>query len=358
MRVLQLIDSLRPGGAEKMAVTYANALVGQVNGSYLCCSRKEGMLKESLHPEVEYLFLNKKSSLDLKAILKLRNFIKSKEISIVHAHSTSFFLAGCLKFTGLKFKLVWHDHYGESELLKERNYKVLKLFSRLFSGIISVNTKLKKWAEQHLECRNVVEIKNFIPESSSKLNSGLKLKGKEDEFKIICVANLRPQKDHFNLIKAFESLNTDLPGSLHLIGENPETQYSNSILKAIKDSPSKENIYYYGAQAKILSLLHQADLGILSSRSEGLPVALLEYGMAGLPVICTNVGKCAEVLGQNGRIVGANDPKALADGIRFYLENKEKMKLDAEKFRISVMENYSHKVVIKKILGFYYNLEQ
>ena len=62
MRVLQLIDSLRPGGAEKMAMTYANALVGQVEGSYLCCSRMEGMLKESLLPEVGYLFLNKKAA--------------------------------------------------------------------------------------------------------------------------------------------------------------------------------------------------------------------------------------------------------------------------------------------------------
>jgi len=341
-----------------MAVTYANALVGQLEESYLCCSRMEGMLKESLMPEVEYLFLNKKSSLDLKAILKLRSFIKSRQIELVHAHSTSFFLAGCLKFTGLKFKLVWHDHYGESELLKERNYKVLKIFSGLFSGIISVNTKLKEWAEQNLECRNVVEIKNFIPESISEINPGIKLKGKEDEFKIICVANLRPQKDHLNLIKAFESLSVDLAGSLHLIGEDSKTQYSNSILNHIKVSPQKENIYYYGAQAEILSLLHQADLGILSSRSEGLPVALLEYGMAGLPVICTNVGKCAEVLGQNGRIVGANDPKALANVILFYAGNKEKMKLDAENFRVSVMENYSQQAVIKKILELYYNLEQ
>jgi glycosyltransferase involved in cell wall biosynthesis len=84
----------------------------------------------------------------------------------------------------------------------------------------------------------------------------------------------------------------------------------------------------------------------------------LEYGMAGLPVICTNVGKCVEVLGKNGRIVEANDPKALANEILFYLENKEKMKLDAKNFGVSVMENYSQKAVIKKILGFYYNLKQ
>jgi len=341
-----------------MAVTYANALVGQVEGSYLCCSRREGMLKTGLLPEVEYLFLNKKSSLDLNALLKLRNFIKSKQISIVHAHSTSFFLAGLLKLTGLKFKLVWHDHYGESELLQERDFKVLRIFSHLFSGIISVNTKLKEWAEEHLECRKVVEIKNFIPESTSGINSGIRLKGKDGEFKIICVANLRPQKDHLNLIKAFESLSTDFSGSLHLIGEDPGTQASNLILKAIKDSPSKEKIHYYGAQTEILSLLQQADLGILSSRSEGLPVALLEYGMAGLPVVCTNVGQCAVVLRENGRIVEAKDPKALANGILFYLENKGKRKLDAENFRIEVLGNYSQHAVIKNITEFYNNLEQ
>lgn len=339
-----------------MAVTYANALVGQVEGSYLCCSRMEGMLKESLLTQVEYLFLNKKRSLDIKAILKLRKFIKSRQIEVVHAHSTSFFLAGLLKFTGLKFKLVWHDHYGESDLLKERNYKVLKFFSRFFSGIISVNTKLKKWAEQNLECSNVNEINNFTLKSTLETNSRIKLKGKEDEFKIICVANLRPQKDHFNLMNAFESLNVDLLLSLHLIGENPETQYSNSILKSIKDSPLKENIYYYGAQAEILSLLLQANLGILSSRSEGLPVALLEYGMAGLPVICTNVGKCATVLGKNGIIVESNDPKALANGILFYIKNREKMKLDAENFRVNLVKNYSQEVVIEKIMRFYNNL--
>lgn len=356
MRVLQLIDSLRPGGAEKMAVTYANALVGQVNGSYLCCTRMEGMLKQQLKPEVGYLFLNKKSSLDLKSLLKLRDFIKSNQISIVHAHSTSFFLAGCLKFTGLKFKLVWQDHYGESELLKEREHKVLSIFSRLFSGIVSVNSQLKKWAERHLECRNVVEIKNFIPESIPVINSGMRLKGKEDDFKIICVANFRPQKDHLNLIKAFESLSADLPGSLHLIGANFEDRYSGSVLNAIKGSPSSDRIFYYGEQSEISGLLAQANLGILASRSEGLPVALLEYGMAGLSVIVTEVGQCREVVGDFGLLVPPNDPVALAEAITFYFKNTEKRRKDAFEFQQNILKNYSEKSVLSTLTEFYKKL--
>src|SRR5690606_14684968 len=110
------------------------------------------------------------------------------------------------------------------------------------------------------------------------------LKGGKDDFKIICVANLRPQKDHLNLLKAFEMLEPDLKVSLHLIGEDPGTEYSTSLRKSIENSPVKLKIFFYGIQSDIIHLLKQADLGVLSSRSEGLPLALLEYGMAGLPV--------------------------------------------------------------------------
>jgi glycosyltransferase involved in cell wall biosynthesis len=316
----------------------------------------EGLLKQQLKPEVGYLFLNRKSSLDLKAILKLRDFIKSNQISIVHAHSTSFFLAGCLKFTGLKFKLVWHDHYGESELLKERDYKVLKIFSPLFNGIISVNTKLKKWAEQHLECRKVVEIKNFIPATTSEIISGIRLKGKKGGFRIICVANLRPQKDHLNLIKAFESLSTDLPGSLHLIGANFEDRYSGSVLNAIKDSPVSDRIFYYGEQSEISGLLAQANLGILASRSEGLPVALLEYGMAGLPVVCTRVGQCEQVIGEFGLLVPPNDHEVLAEAISSYFKTPERRQKDAFEFQQNIVKNYSEKSVLSKLTEFYKKL--
>src|SRR5690606_16026478 len=98
----------------------------------------------------------------------------------------------------------------------------------------------------------------------------------------------------------FELIDLKLSVSLHLIGENPNSVYSASVLKEIESSCVSHKIYYYGTQSAIIPLLQQADLGVLSSRSEGLPLALLEYGVAGLPVVCTNVGKCAEVINKYG----------------------------------------------------------
>ncbi len=352
MRVLQLIDSLRPGGAEKMAVNIANGLLPYVEGSYLCCTRQEGLLKEQLKAEVGYVFLNRRSSLDPRAILKLRNYIIENNITIVHAHSTSYFLAGLLKLSGGSFKLIWHDHYGESEFLEKREFKVLKKFSRLFAGVISVNTALKDWAVENLQCKNVIELKNFIAKFENTGSAAIKLKGSSTDFKIICVANLRPQKDHLNLLRAFELLDPNLNVSLHLIGEDPETVYSAYVLKELESSPVSHKIHHYGTQPEIIPLLQQADLGVLSSRSEGLPLALLEYGIAGLPVVCTIVGQCAAVINNYGKIVEKENSKMLFEGISAYLDDRLKMKEEAKLFQQEVEKDYAEKGILKKYMNF------
>ncbi len=313
LRVLQLIDSLRPGGAERMAVNTANSLEPFVNGSFLCCTRQEGLLKEELKPEVGYLFLDKKSSLDPKAILKFTKYIRKNKIDIIHAHGTSWFLGVLMKLSN-KVKLVWHDHYGESENLEARSIKVLKPLSGYFDGIISVNKVLKRWAEKTLKAERVIHLNNFIVENGIK-SPFPKLKGEINSFKIICVGNIRPQKDHLNLLRAFEiAAASNRMISLHLIGEDPDTAYSKAVLEKISSSAAADRIFFYGTQKNISKILKQANLGILSSRSEGMPLALLEYGMAALPVVCTNVGQIPEVVGNAGILVDRNNSERTCSG--------------------------------------------
>ena len=351
LRVIQMVDTLNPGGAERMAVNLANSLVGEVEASYLCCTREEGMLKEELEEEVGYLYLDKKHSLDLQAFWKLRTFVKNKKIDLVHAHGTSWFWGVLLKISGLKIKLVWHDHYGESEQLEQRDVKVLKLLSRYFDGIISVNKDLKAWAEKELKAREVTQLNNFIVPSEKK-GSRLKLKGGATDFKIVCVANIRPQKDHLNLLAAFEKLQGE-EISLHLIGADPGIAWSKKILEKVADM---KKVYYYGGLPEVSGLLRQADLGILSSRSEGLPLVLLEYGMAGLPVVATEVGQCREVTGDAAILVPPGDAQALAEAIKKYYFDPERRKKDALALHNRIEKAYSREAVLPLFLKFYANL--
>lgn len=333
-----------------MAVSYANALVRRTERSYLCCTRLEGMLKNELSPEVGYLFLEKRSSLDPKAFLRLRCFIRSSHIDIIQAHSSSWFLALLVKWSLPGLKLVWHDHYGLE--LRERKPGILKLASGYFDGIFCVNPELKKWAKQQLFCPEVHYLRNFLPAKEPETPKIQKLSG--EGFRIICVANLRPQKDHLNLLKAFKILSGKYPDlSLHLIGGAEYTACAEEVKDFIKHNKLENKVVLYGAKSGVAAFLAQADLGVLSSRSEGLPVALLEYGRAGLPVVCTRVGECAEVIGNHGKSVPSRNPEALAFAIEYYMKEEDKRKEDARNFQRKIRREFSEESVMQE-MGLYF----
>lgn len=354
MRVLQLIDSLRPGGAEQMAVSYANALAKRIDGSYLCCTRKEGLLKNKIAEEVGYLFLERKHSLDLQPFRNLRKFVKENRINLVQAHGTSWFLAALLKLSLPRLKLVWHDHYGKE--LQQRKTWPLQVFAGLFDGIISVNEQLKTWSEDDLGAKRVRYFRNFLPASAGidAAKDYPTLEGRKDGFKIICVANFRPQKDHMNLLRAFQKLlKEEQQVSLHLVGKLAQNVYSKNVLEFIAQNDLESNVFTYGEQENVISLLKQADLGVLSSASEGLPVALLEYGRAGLPVVVTRVGEIPAVVGDNGKLVPPGNPDALASAINIYLQNKQKRSSDAQKLKKAVQQKFSEEAVLPDVIEFF-----
>lgn len=351
MKVLQLIDSLSTGGAERMAITLANELLREGIDSHLCVSRKEGLLKESIHPDVGYLYLQKKSAVDFKAFLRLYRYVKKNNIDVIHAHSTSYFWASQLKRMRPSLRLIWHDHYGDSEHLSERKYGMIKRNASRFDAIISVNEKLKQWALEQLNVQQVHFVKNFVT-ANSLIEPEMKLPGRPGG-RIVCLANIRPQKDHKNLLSAFAIIAEEIQDvSLHLIGGHENHEYFEEVKALVPDKYS-ETIYFHGAQKGVPALLKEADIGLLSSRSEGLPIALLEYGMASLPVVCTDVGQCRKVIRTCGKIVPSGDPKAFAEAVIHYLKNPEMASEDASHFRKHIETNYSFKAILPQLLEIY-----
>jgi glycosyltransferase involved in cell wall biosynthesis len=352
MRVLQLIDSLDAGGAERVAVTFANALVSKVEKSALCTTRKEGLLKDDLEKKVSYLYLKKKNAFDVFAIIRLLRFIKNEHIEIIHAHSTSYFTATIIKLLKPKIVLIWHDHYGNSELLLERKFKVLQYCSSKFNGVICVNKGLEKWANNHLKTKNVAYLKNAVAVPKKDGNI-LKLKGIEGK-RLICLANFRPQKDHENLLGAFKIVIKKYPEySLHLFGKNWDDAYFHKIESLLSQKDIQKNVHYYGSHRNILGLLKQADIGVLSSKSEGLPITLLEYGIAGLGVVCTRVGQCEEVIHGFGQCVPPSNSQELAKSLLYYIENKEIMKTDTILFQNHIIKYHAIDAIIPKLISYY-----
>lgn len=354
MRVVQIIDSLEAGGAERMAVNYANALSERIEFSGLITTRKEGPLFSQIDNKVSYLFLEKKKKIDLKAIFRFRKYLKKNKIEIIHAHSSSFFISVLVKLMLPGIKIIWHDHYG-SRVNESRKKNIILVFSSFFfSSIFTVNLQLQEWSRKNLLCKKVIFIPNFAKENKEQLQI-TKLKGSTGK-RIVFLANLKNPKNHILVLRAFSDLKLYETGwSLHLIGRDYFDSYSDELKRFIKSHSLESHIRLHGEKNDIKYILSQASIGILASTEEGFPVALLEYALGNLAVVSTNVGYCSKII-KNGFSGLLFDPKNDFE-LQVQLEKltqdgylREKM---ARNFKAFVTKEYSEEEVMKSLISAY-----
>lgn len=351
MRILQLIDSLDAGGAERMAVNYANGLVGQVELSALVSTRTEGVLKDTLNENVNYLFLKRKKIFDFSAVFRLKSFLEKNRITIIHAHSTSLFIAVFVKLISPKLKIIWHDHYGNSEYLDKRPISALRLMSYFIIGSVSVNESLLIWGKQKLKIENIIYLPNFspVPESEKSIT---KIEGHIGK-RIVCLANLRKQKNHFLLLDAAFRIKKSHPEwTFHLIGKNFQDTYSKSLIHKIKVFALQNHVFIYGSCSDTSAILKQMNIGILTSASEGLPLALLEYGSNNLPCVVTEVGEISNFIinNFNGLIVPNGNSSIFVTQLKRVLDSEQLRNVLAEGLSKTVLGKFSKDVILENYL--------
>ncbi len=351
IRILQLIDSLEAGGAERMAVSYANALSRNIGFGALVATRFEGTLKNQLDKNVVYGFLNRKSTFDFEALFLLRRFVVQNKITHLHAHSSSVFFGVLLKFLLPQVQLIWHDHYGKSEMLSQRPVLALKMASLFMSKIIVVNYKLRNWVKEKLFCKTIVFLPNFTGFSSCNSEKTTYLNGEEGK-RIICLANLRPQKNHSFLLKIAKEIHNSHPDwTFHLVGKDFEDAYSDHLKAEISASGLVDVVFIYGSRDDIPFILNQAAIGVLTSESEGLPIAILEYGLNKLPVISTNVGEIPTVLtDKEGVLISSNDSCNFVSSLRKMIDDEMMRLTFAQNLHNKIIQNYSEEAVMKLYL--------
>lgn len=357
MRIVQIIDSLEVGGAEQMAVNYANVLSKEIIFSGLVSTRREGNLKSKIDKEVGYLFLNKKSSIDLTAVLNLKSYCKKHQIEYVHAHGTSYFIAFLLKLVYPKIKIIWHDHTGARSDQQLKQNKLLWICSFFLNGIIVVDHTLEKWCLDTLNFKKVLYLPNFtlVSDSESEITF---LKG-QDGKRILCLANLRHPKNHSLLLAVAIKIKKEYPDwTFHLVGKDLNDEYSKQLKETIKTNNLEETVYIYGLRNDTTHIIRQATVCVLTSVSEGLPVALLEYGLNKKPVVVTDVGEIPLIIhdGKNGFIVPSENEELFYKSVVLLIKNSDLRFKFGEALHETVMKNNSEQAVLQEYLKWVKNI--
>lgn len=144
-----------------------------------------------------------------------------------------------------------------------------------------------------------------------------------DEVAVVTVANYRREKDHATLLHAARRIaDAGAPVRFLVVGQGP--------LAAAVEARHRElglagTVELLGYRADALDVLAAADLFALSSTHEGLPVALMEALVLGVPVVATAVGGVPDAVtsGVEGLLVPPRDPAALADAVLALAGNAE-----------------------------------
>jgi glycosyltransferase involved in cell wall biosynthesis len=337
--ILHLVDTLEPGGTERVAVNLVNHLSRERFRPFLATTRREGALASAVLPDVGRLSLGRSRTLDLGAVLRLVDFIRENGIAIVHAHSSSLFLAALVPGV----RIVWHDHFGRAGE-EERPAWLWKPAARRASAVVAVSEELARWSRERLGIE-AVYLPNFIPDVEP--GPVPDLPGTPGS-RVVCVANLRAQKDHLTLLRAMEKVPD---AHLLLAGAEVEPEYAAMVRKEAGD-----RVTFLGSRSDVPDLLRACDVGVLSSASEGFPLSLLEYGRAGLAAVATRVGQCPEVLEGAGILVPPGDSVALAEAIRSLLDDPARRWELGERLGRRVRERYSPAAVMARLEAVYHTV--
>lgn len=282
VKVLQIITGLGVGGAERVVLDLARSLdPAEFEVEVASLTNNTDALTVYGHPDLP-VHTFAMTNYDARALFKLSKYIKEFRPDVVHAHMFHALVAS-LAIAGLsRVRLVFTSHC--TTLPAQRAALVRLTRFRRAADILFIEG-------QHatLNARYAPVISNGVPVGQvarPRLLQGSSLR-------CISVGRVTDQKDPLALISAFAGAAIE-GATLTMVGDGP---LLGATRQCAQDLGIADRVKFLGVCDDVRGLLQSADLFLMHSKYEGLPLALLEAGAEGLPVISTPVGAIPSVLG-------------------------------------------------------------
>jgi len=348
IRVLQLIDSFGVGGAERLVATLATKLDPERFSVIPCAIGAGGPLVEEFRAAgVPYhvLGIQRRSVLtgplflaDLRRVVTaLARTLREDAVDIIHCHMTEGTLLGLLgaRRAGLRgICATVHNVIVASPrrtwdlrrwLLQRAMDSVFARVDRIITVSAQVATTIQRSTK--IPGRRVVTIPNGVEaeryhraEDRRELRQRLGLA--DSRPLAITVGRLVPQKGHTYLFAALARLPEARRPLTLIVGDGPDRAMLQS---RVVELGLAQDVQFLGNRTDVPLLLGAADIFVLPSLWEGLPLVLLEAMAAGVPTVITAVGGNPEVIedGKSGLLVPPADASALATAMRALLDDPQ-----------------------------------
>lgn len=331
--ICQVLHSLQVGGAEVLAARLARRLQGSYRFLFVCLD-KLGTLGEELRAEgfpVEVL--NRRPGLDWRSTWRLARLLRRERVDLLHAHQyTPFFYALTARWLGKRIPVLFTEHGRHfpdyprrkrilaNRLLLSRRDRVAVVGEAVRRAVIT-NEGIP--AKRVGVIYNGIDLDAFAKKRQDRDETRRELGVEPSDFVVIQVARLDYLKDHLTAVRALERVAAQRSAvRLVLVGEGPERE---KIEEEIRKRQLHSQVRLLGLRTDVARLVAAADVFLLTSISEGIPLTLIEAMAAGLPVVSTRVGGVDEVVeeGSTGLLAPSRDDAALAEHLSRLADDRE-----------------------------------
>ncbi len=170
------------------------------------------------------------------------------------------------------------------------------------------------------------------------------------------IAELHPVKNLFNAIESIDILlktNPEIDARYVIIGEG---ELKEKLHKFIVEKGLESKVFLTGFMDNASRYLKAFDAFMLPSFSEAFGYVIIEAGMAGVPVIASNVGGIPEtVTPECGILIAPRDKKAYALALKMTLNQEYDVRLQTDNFKKRIDENFSLEGMVEKTVSIYEN---
>ncbi|MDI3328508.1 MAG: glycosyltransferase family 4 protein [Alicyclobacillaceae bacterium] len=323
MRIVYVITrSDAIGGAHVHVRDLALNLIRQGHAVTVLVGGKGPFTKELAAQGVPYRSLRHlvrpiRPGTDLRGLWELRATLAQLRPDLVATHSSKAGWLGRMAARSLRIPVIFTAHgWAFTEGVPEGKRRVYALAERLAAPfadrIITVSEYDRRLALRYriAPAHKLVLVHNGMPDVAPVLRA----RPESEPVRLVMVARFEPPKDHVTLLRALAGLR-ELAWELELIGDGP-------LLESVREEAGRlgllERVCFLGTRKDVAERLAGAQLFVLASNWEGLPLSILEAMRAGLPVVASDVGGVREALveGENGFLVPRGDEETLRARLR------------------------------------------
>lgn len=319
--VCHVVHTLGMGGAEVLATRIARRLGDRYQAVFACLDDGGILADDLLRDEVPVTVLHRRGGLDFRCAKKLSTWLQRHNVSVVHAHQVtplSYALLARLHRSHPRIVFTEHGRFYPDRTHWKRHL-LQRCLLRKTDRIVAVGRSVAQALVQYerLPEMQIRVVHNGMPlgrkPASSRATTRARLGCSDTTFVVLQIARLDPIKDHCLALDSLRIVCDRFPDcQLWLAGDGPERT---AILERIDQLRLHTQVRLLGERNDVPDLLAASDAVLLTSRSEGIPLVLIEAMAAGVPVVATAVGGIPELIthGREGLLCDTRRPDALAD---------------------------------------------